>query len=335
MLSVKNLTVAYGDHTVLKNINLEVGQDEVVTLVGPTGCGKSSLLQAIAGLVPMQTGSVGLGSWQVEAGAQLPPEKRNIGMVFQDFALFPHLSVKDNVAFRLKDIKLVEHWLEVLGLTEFANTKPAQLSGGQKQRVALARAIAHQPSLILLDEPLSNLDAALKDNLRWDIRAALKEASLPAIWVTHDQSEALSVGDRIGVLNNANLEQIDLPEKAYAEPLSKFVAGFLGPANFAPGVATDNQVSTEDFGVLEIRQNFTAETKVSVLVRPEELQLSGEGEFNATVLEARFEGAHWTHTVETKSGHSFVVLSHARWQSGASVRLAIARHEVKTCFAVA
>jgi iron(III) transport system ATP-binding protein len=332
MLSVNNLTVAYGDHTVLNNLDLELGDDEIVTLVGPTGCGKSSLLQAIAGLVPMQTGSVALGDWRVSAGSHLPPEKRQIGMVFQDFALFPHLSVQDNVAFRLKDRSRATHWLAALGLAAFADAKPAQLSGGQKQRVALARAIAHEPALILLDEPLSNLDAALKDNLRWDIRLALKEAGMPAIWVTHDQSEALSVGDRVGILNGGTLEQLAKPETAYAKPVSPFVAQFLGPANFAPGVAKGEAVITDDFGQVQSLEHFAEETAVTVLIRPEELQIDAEGELNATVTQVRYEGAHWSHTVSTQSAQSYVVLSHSRWEPGARVCLQLARPGPKTCF---
>jgi iron(III) transport system ATP-binding protein len=332
MLSVNNLTVAYGEHTVLNKLDLELGDDEIITLVGPTGCGKSSLLQAIAGLVPIQSGSVALGDWRVEAGSHLAPEKRHIGMVFQDFALFPHLSVQDNVAFRLKDRSRATHWLAALGLAAHADAKPAQLSGGQKQRVALARAIAHQPVLILLDEPLSNLDAALKDNLRWDIRLALKEAGMPAIWVTHDQSEALSVGDRVGILNGGTLEQLDRPETAYAQPVSPFVAQFLGPANFAPGIATGDQVASVDFGELQSLHSFAAETAVTVLIRPEELQINAEGDLNATVTQVRYEGAHWSHTVKTESAQSYVVLSHSRWELGARVCLQVARPGPKTCF---
>ncbi|MCS5558438.1 MAG: ABC transporter ATP-binding protein, partial [Oceanospirillaceae bacterium] len=232
MLSVNNLSVNYGSTRVVDKLNLELGQDEILMLVGPTGCGKTTILQALAGLIPISEGSMSLGNWQSTARKHVPPEKRNVGMVFQDFALFPHLTVQQNVCFRLKDTKLADHWLKLLGLDNFRDAKPARLSGGQKQRVALARTLAHEPSFVLLDEPLSNLDAALKDSLRWEIRDALKKAGVPAIWVTHDQEEALSVGDRVGILNKGVLEQLDTPEACYSSPASRFVARFMGEASF-------------------------------------------------------------------------------------------------------
>ena len=320
MLKIHDLTVAYGDNTVLKNLNLELDADEIVTLVGPTGCGKSSMLQAVAGLIPIKTGSIKLEPWQVSAGQDLPPERRNIGMVFQDFALFPHLSVRDNVTFRIKDERLADRWLDILGLNDLQQAKPAELSGGQKQRVALARAIAHEPMLMLLDEPLSNLDAALKDTLRWDIRRALKEAEMPAIWVTHDQSEALSVGDRIGVLSGGELQQFDTPEAAYANPVNPFVAQFLGPANFVVGEAKDDGVETVPFGRLQPKQLLSPGTAVKVLVRPEQLKLScDDKKTNAKVVEARYAGARWSYSVVTQSGDNLLVQSSTSLSPGTEV----------------
>lgn len=218
MLSVSQLSIDYGSNRVVSDLNLTLGENEILMLVGPTGCGKSTILQALAGLIPISEGEINADKWRATRNKSVPPEKRSVGMVFQDFALFPHLTVEQNICFKLKDHSVADHWINLLGLEEFRTKKPATLSGGQKQRVALARTLAHQPDFVLLDEPLSNLDAALKDMLRWDIRNALKNAGVPAIWVTHDQEEALSVGDRVGVLKGGQIQQIDTPEKCFSTP---------------------------------------------------------------------------------------------------------------------
>ncbi|WP_289285205.1 ABC transporter ATP-binding protein, partial [Methylophaga sp. UBA1918] len=176
MIEVQNVSVHYGQKKVVDNLSFTLGDAELLTLVGPTGCGKTTILQALAGLIPISKGTIKLGSQTVTASKTIAPEKRQVGMVFQDFALFPHLTVIENVSFKLKDNAKADHWIELLGLTPWRDAKPANLSGGQKQRVALARTLAHEPAFVLLDEPLSNLDAALKDDLRWEIRQALKEA---------------------------------------------------------------------------------------------------------------------------------------------------------------
>ena len=226
MLSVSQLSIDYGSNRVVSDLNFTLGESEILMLVGPTGCGKSTILQALAGLLPISEGEIKVAKWTATPKHTVAPEKRSVGMVFQDFALFPHLTVEQNVCFKLKDTSPADHWLKLLGLDAFRHKKPATLSGGQKQRVALARTLAHQPDFVLLDEPLSNLDAALKDMLRWDIRNALKEAGVPAIWVTHDQEEALSVGDRVGVLKGGKIQQIDTPEQCFSTPNNRFVARF-------------------------------------------------------------------------------------------------------------
>ena len=235
MLSVSQLSIDYGSNRVVSDLNISLGENEILMLVGPTGCGKSTILQALAGLIPISEGEINVGKWRATPKRNVPPEKRSVGMVFQDFALFPHLTVEQNICFRLKDTAIADHWIKLLGLNDFRAKKPATLSGGQKQRVALARTLAHQPDFVLLDEPLSNLDAALKDMLRWDIRNALKEAGVPAVWVTHDQEEALSVGDRVGVLQNGKIQQLDSPEQCFSMPNNRFVARFLGEASFIAG----------------------------------------------------------------------------------------------------
>lgn len=289
MLTVNQLSLEYGSKRVVDNISFELGDDEILMLVGPTGCGKTTILQALAGLIPVASGEIKHGNWQADANNLVPPEKRQVGMMFQDFALFPHLTVEQNVAFRLKDHSQADHWLQLLGLENFKSVKPATLSGGQKQRVALARTLAHQPAFVLLDEPLSNLDAALKDSLRWEIRKALKSAGVPAIWVTHDQGEALSVGDRVGVLNQGKLEQLDSAEACFCEPANKFVARFLGEASFIKGSLQESTVVTA-LGSAPAIPIDNASGEVDLLLRPDDLSLQKSEEGNGEVIWTRYQG---------------------------------------------
>lgn len=290
MLSVSQLSIDYGTNRVVNNLNISLDTNEILMLVGPTGCGKSTILQALAGLIPIAEGEINLGKWRATPKNRVPPEKRSVGMVFQDFALFPHLTVEQNICFRLKDNTIADHWINLLGLDEFRNKKPATLSGGQKQRVALARTLAHQPDFVLLDEPLSNLDAALKDMLRWDIRNALKKAGVPAIWVTHDQEEALSVGDRVGVLKSGEIQQIDTPERCFSKPNNRFVARFLGEASFIKGQLSHDQAITSIGNVPALGVDCDS-GDVDVLLRPDDVLLvpSAVGN-NGEVVWVRFEG---------------------------------------------
>ena len=290
MLSVSQLSIDYGSNRVVSDLNISLGENEILMLVGPTGCGKSTILQALAGLIPISEGEINVGKWRATPKRNVPPEKRSVGMVFQDFALFPHLTVEQNICFRLKDTAIADHWIKLLGLNDFRAKKPATLSGGQKQRVALARTLAHQPDFVLLDEPLSNLDAALKDMLRWDIRNALKEAGVPAVWVTHDQEEALSVGDRVGVLQNGKIQQLDSPEQCFSMPNNRFVARFLGEARFIAGQFENGQATTS-IGVAPGQGIDCDSGDVDVLLRPDDVQLiQNLNQPNGEVVWVRFEG---------------------------------------------
>ena len=303
MLQVKNLSVKYGATTVVSDLNLALADDEVLMLVGPTGCGKTTILQALAGLVPISSGEIQLGKWTATPARQVPPEKRNVGMVFQDFALFPHLTVQENVSFRLQNSEQADHWINLLGLDAFRKAKPATLSGGQKQRVALARSLAHQPAFILLDEPLSNLDAALKDSLRWEIRNALKAAGVPAIWVTHDQEEALSVGDRVGILRAGKLEQLDTPEACFSRPANRFVARFLGEASFLPGTMDpDRQIVSTALGPAPGLAVNGANGDVDLLLRPDDLSITYAEDGNGKVAWTRYEGSARLYAVTLEDG---------------------------------
>lgn len=298
MLQIRNLGVRYGHTVAVEGLDLDLGADEIVTLVGPTGCGKTSVLRAIAGLVPPAAGSIRLGALHITAKRDVPPEKRNVGLVFQDFALFPHYSVEQNIRFRCRKPALAERWIHHLGLNGHRNAMPDTLSGGQKQRVALARALAHEPALLLLDEPLASLDAALKSQLRWAVRETLKAAGVPALWVTHDQTEALSVGDRMGVMQGGRLEQIDTPDRCFGEPRSRFVARFLGDAAFLPGQLRADRVQTllGDAPIAMADRKPAADT-VEVMVRPDDLALSRNGQGNSEIESSHYEGETRLYTV--------------------------------------
>ena len=237
MLDIRGISKSYGRTPVLRGIDLSVEADELMFLLGPSGCGKSTLLRIVAGLIRQDAGSIVLGGRDVSA---LPPESRNTPMVFQNYALWPHLDVTENIEFGLK-IKKIPHaeirktvgeMLEVVGMSEFAKRKVNELSGGQQQRVALARALALKGDIILLDEPLSNLDARLRDLMRIEIRRICKERHLTALYVTHDRREALSVGDRIAVMKDGVICQLDTPRTLYRRPANRFTAAFLGDADF-------------------------------------------------------------------------------------------------------
>lgn len=303
MLKISNLSVKYNTNLIIDNLNIVLSDNEILMLVGPTGCGKTTVLRAIAGLVPIHTGRIEFDHWYATPNNRITPEKRNLGMVFQDFALFPHLTAEQNISFRLNSSEQADYWIELLGLEKFRKSKPNDLSGGQKQRVALARTLAHQPKLVLLDEPLSNLDAALKDDLRWEIRTALKEANIPAIWVTHDQEEALSVGDRIGVLRTGKLEQLDTPETCFNQPANKFVARFLGEANFLPGNLEPNSQTIETaLGKIKSTSAIPKTTEIELMIRPSDLSLSSASPTNGRIIETRYEGETRFYKVQLSSG---------------------------------
>ncbi|WP_348767131.1 ABC transporter ATP-binding protein [uncultured Salinisphaera sp.] len=321
MLEIDKLSIRYDNAAAVEDFSLTLGADEIVTLVGPTGCGKTSVLRAVAGLVAPSAGEIRIGAHRIDAKHHVAPEKRGVGLVFQDFALFPHLNVEDNVAFRLKDRAPAEHWLHTLGMATHRHAMPDTLSGGQKQRVALARALAHAPAVLLLDEPLASLDAALKAELRWQIRQALKAARVPAIWVTHDQTEALSVGDRMGVMRAGRLEQLGSADICFRKPRTRFVAGFLGDAAFVPGRVGARQVHT-DLGNAPLEDTTHAEgDRVDVLVRPDDLSLKRANDGNSRIEWSRYEGETRLHGVQLNAGAQLLVRTNHedRFEEGETV----------------
>ena len=298
-LEVQNISKRFvpGDHPALQDASFCVKRGEVFGLLGPSGCGKTTALRIIAGFERPDTGDIVLDRRVVNS---VPPEKRKVGFVFQDYALFPNRSVAGNVAFALHSLPRserrtrTEELLEMVGLLRERDRMPDELSGGQQQRVALARALAADPDIILMDEPFSNLDAALRDVTRRDVRSLLKRAGVSAVLVTHDQEEALSFCDTIGVMQKGAIEQIGTPEEIYMRPQTSFVAQFLGRANLLRGVGTGERADTE-LGSIPIVPH--AEGPVLVSLRPEHLALSKNGSGNAVIVSREFRGHDLTYRV--------------------------------------
>ena len=308
MLEIKGVSKSYSGTPVLRGVDLSVGVGELMFLLGPSGCGKSTLLRIVAGLIRQDAGTVVLDGRDVSA---LPPESRNTPMVFQNYALWPHLNVAENIEFGLKIKKLpraeirktVEEMLAVVGMSEFKKRKVNELSGGQQQRVALARALALKGSILLLDEPLSNLDARLRDLMRTEIRRICKERRLTALYVTHDRREALSVGDRIAVMKDGAILQLDAPRMLYRRPATKFTAAFLGDADFlnAKYLRTENDLDVFETRAGELRVHPDGQSvrpapgeACTLMIRPEAVRPcpgdSAENVFRCVIRDSVFLG---------------------------------------------
>jgi len=290
-LKITDLTKKFGDFTALRNISLDIYEGEFVCFLGPSGCGKTTLLRAIAGLDIQTYGTV------VQAGediSALPPARRDFGIVFQSYALFPNLTVRQNVAYGLENTKTpaneirakVRDLLELVGLHDQGDKYPAQLSGGQQQRVALARAMATSPGLLLLDEPLSALDARVRIHLRTEIKDLQRRVGVTTIMVTHDQEEALTMADRIVVMNDGVIEQIGTPEEIYAQPKTSFVANFIGSTNFVPGTVVENRRVKAGDMLLECATDGVAVgTRIVMAIRTEDINAQDVREGDANVVD--------------------------------------------------
>ncbi len=275
-LELKNISKIYGKLHAVDNINLSVEEGEFLTLLGPSGCGKTTTLRMIAGFEYPDMGDIIYDGKIINNDI---PQKRNFGIVFQSYALFPHMKVKDNIAFGLKMHKYpreeidkrIKTLLEIVGLYEHQEKYPPQLSGGMQQRVALARALAPQPELILLDEPLSALDAKIRVKLRAEIKQLQVELGITTVYVTHDQEEALSISDRVVVMKQGIIEQVDKPINIYKKPVSKYVADFVGTSNFFDGDVTDSNIKGPGF-LIKVSNTGGIEGSATAAIRPEKIE---------------------------------------------------------------
>jgi len=314
-VKTNQLTKSFDEYnTAVHQLNLEVQTGEILALLGPSGCGKTTILRLIAGFERPENGSIWLYN-QLITGDDVfvPPERRGVGMVFQDYAIFPHLSVFENVSFGLRKKRksevevIVAEMLNLVGLEAYAQRYPHELSGGQRQRVALARALAPRPVLLLLDEPFSNLDADLRTQMRIELRTILKKIQTTAILVTHDQEEAMFMGDRIAVINRGQLEQIGTPEIIFHQPTNRFVAEFMGETTFLPGVVCDQGIETE-IGIYAQRVNLPIGTQVEITLRPDDVRFEPQADAQCSVAARNFRGATNFYTLALSSGHQLSVM---------------------------
>jgi iron(III) transport system ATP-binding protein len=309
VLELRHVTCAYeAGRPAISDISLTAQEGDILCLLGPSGCGKTTTLRAIAGFESISAGEVYLQGRLVSSPTVLvPTEERRVGMVFQEYALFPHLRVADNVAFGLRQLPVdqraaqVETMLAMVGLTGFERRYPHELSGGQQQRVALARALAQKPVMLLLDEPFSNLDPDMTGKMREDLLHLLRHTNTTALLVTHDHDEAFSMADRIAVLNNGRLEQLDVPEAIYHTPATPFVADFVGQADFIPGLVEHRTVWTE-LGMFPNERGYPTATKVFVMIRPDDIHVAPSDQAKATILARQFRGSENLYTIALPSG---------------------------------
>ncbi len=310
VIRIEQVSKRYGGGSVMavEEVSFAVEKGEILALLGPSGCGKTTTLRLIAGFEAPDSGRIEIGGRMVAHDTVfLPPEQRGVGMVFQSYALFPHLTVLENVAFGLRQWSgeqqrdRIAEALDLVGLSKLEGRYPHELSGGQQQRVALARALAPSPQVVLLDEPFSNLDADMRAQMREDVRSILRQAGTTAIFVTHDQEEAFVIADQVGVLNHGHLEQLDHPEAIYHTPASRFVARFVGSADFIPGLVQGDRITTE-LGILPNQRGLAGGQAVEVMIRPDDIDLIPDQAGKAIVLTRQFRGADNLYCVRLPSG---------------------------------
>ncbi|HEV8474769.1 MAG TPA: ABC transporter ATP-binding protein [Methylomirabilota bacterium] len=320
-LALRDITCRFGTFTAVDRVSLALTRGEFVSLLGPSGCGKTTTLRMIAGFLDPTAGTIEMDGQTISApGASLPPEKRSMSMIFQSYAIWPNMTVAQNVAFGLEVRRLpraeivakVDAILDVVRMRPLRDRYPAELSGGQQQRVALARAIVVQPSILLLDEPLSNLDANLREEMRYEIRRLHDEFHITTVYVTHDQAEAMVTSDRIAVMNAGRIEQVDEPRALYARPRTRFVAGFIGRTNFLDAELRGEDVVFDGFALPRARFAEAAGLagRVAFSLRPQSVhlhrQLPPSSERVAVVpgriVQRAYLGEHWDYAVRPKDG---------------------------------
>ncbi|HWR11394.1 MAG TPA: ABC transporter ATP-binding protein [Rectinemataceae bacterium] len=335
-VTVSNVSKSFGSFSALKDVSLDIHKGEFFSLLGPSGCGKTTLLRAIAGFEDPDTGIISIDGTDVSG---LPPDKRRCNTVFQSYALFPHLSVFENVAFPLRIKKtpkrlikeLVMKYLSLVQLESHAEKKPSQLSGGQKQRVAIARALINEPSVLLLDEPLSALDAKLRQHMLMELDSIHDKVGITFIYVTHDQQEALSVSDRIAVMSAGHVLQVGSPQQIYENPATEFVARFIGEANVFQGTVlsregTLNAMDAEGYGEMLVDDETPVDVgdRIIVTIRPEKIRITNDkpsgkdlNVVHGVVEEPVYSGFQTKYIVRTDGGTRITIFrQHANWSEG-------------------
>jgi spermidine/putrescine ABC transporter ATP-binding subunit len=294
-LNISAVSKRYGDVQALNNVSIDIRENEFFALLGPSGCGKTTLLRALAGLESLDSGVVTLAN---EDLLSVPANKRPVNLMFQSYALFPHLNVYDNVAYGLRREKLgkaeidqrVQDVLKTVGLIDQKDRRPSQLSGGQKQRVALARAIVKRPKILLLDEPLSALDKKVRSEMQLELKRLQHEAGITFIIVTHDQEEAMSIADRIALMDKGEVVQIATPVEMYSAPKTKFVADFIGTSNLFPGTLGAESISVKGTSLPTPATQLSVGSKAVLVLRPEDIKLGSTGSLSGTLVSSNFYG---------------------------------------------
>ncbi|MDA1256731.1 MAG: ABC transporter ATP-binding protein [Chloroflexi bacterium] len=306
-LRCTGVSKSFGDSIAVSDFDIEVRRGQILALVGPSGCGKTTVLRLIAGLEALDSGQIEIGGKVVASeGRHTGPDKRSVGIVFQDYALFPHMSVEANIGYGLDRkgrSERVQEVLELVGLEGLGKRLPSELSGGQQQRVALARTLASRPDVLLLDEPFSNLDAGLRERVRVEIREILKTAGTTTVFVTHDQQEALFMGDLVGVQVGGRIEQVDIPERVFHRPATPFVARFMGTADFLPVEPNGNRLVTEAGPARAVPGFQPPESApLEVMARPDDFVIAPSEDGQGVVMDRVFQGWAYTYEVELDSG---------------------------------
>ncbi|WP_031483966.1 ABC transporter ATP-binding protein [Maridesulfovibrio frigidus] len=331
LLKVNEIDKFYDNFHAVKNVSFTLEQGEIGCLLGPSGCGKTTLLRSIAGFEDIAAGSISIADRKVAGNKTVPPEKRSIGMVFQDYALFPHLTVKENIAFGIDSLSKkeqsnrIEELLQTVELLGEGDKYPHELSGGQQQRVALARALAPEPKLLLMDEPFSNLDVALRETLSTEIRKILKDRSITALMVTHNQNEAFAMADKVGILSSGTMQQWDTPHAVYHRPVNPVVASFVGEGMFIKGEVTSQSTVECALGTLsgELPQEYSPNSKVNLLIRPEDVVHHDDSPYGAKIISKTFRGPTILYTLELDSGEQILSLVPSHHQHAIGQRIGI------------
>ncbi|MFV2055809.1 MAG: ABC transporter ATP-binding protein [Thiohalomonadales bacterium] len=317
LIDVKSIECRYSQQSIVRDLSFHVNPGEIACLLGQSGCGKTTVLRAIAGLEPIHNGEIHYNHKVISrAGYNLAPELRGFGMVFQDYALFPHMTIAENIGFGIRNISLVDkqarikQLLNVVDMSEFSSRYAHELSGGQQQRVALARALAAKPKLILMDEPFSNLDVELREQLGQAVKEILQQHGATAILVTHHQDEAFAMGDHIGIMNNGQILQWDTPFNVYHEPNDFFVADFIGQGMFVDATVLSPDSLDTEFGIIKGDRAYPwpKGTKVKVLFRPDDVVADHDSQLLGEIVHKAFKGAEILYTLKLSTGSTLLSL---------------------------